>query len=107
MELSELKYSAEHEWVAVDGDTATVGITDYAAEALGDVVFVDVPQVGSDVSAGSAIGEVESTKSVSDLFSPVTGTVSEVNEAITESPELVNSDPFGHCLLYTSPSPRD
>ena len=89
MELSELKYSAEHEWVAVDGDTVTVGITDYAAEALGDVVFVDVPEVGSDVSAGSAIGEVESTKSVSDLFSPVTGTVSEVNEAITESPELV------------------
>jgi len=100
MELSELKYSAEHEWVAVDGDTVTVGITDYAAEALGDVVFVDVPEVGSDVSAGSAIGEVESTKSVSDLFSPVTGTVSEVNEAITESPELVNSDPFGAAWLF-------
>ena len=78
----------------------TVGITDYAAEALGDVVFVDVPEVGSDVSAGSAIGEVESTKSVSDLFSPVTGTVSEVNEAITESPELVNSDPFGQGWLF-------
>ena len=92
MELSELKYSAEHEWVAVDGDTVTVGITDYAAEALGEV--------GSDVSAGSAIGEVESTKSVSDLFSPVTGTVSEVNEAITESPELVNSDPFGQGWLF-------
>ena len=100
MELSDLKYSTEHEWVAVDGDTVTVGITDYAAEALGDVVFVDVPQVGSDVSAGSAIGEVESTKSVSDLFSPVTGTVSEVNEAITESPELVNSDPFGQGWLF-------
>ena len=100
MELSELKYSADHEWVAVDGDTVTVGITDYAAEALGDVVFVDVPEVGSDVSAGSAIGEVESTKSVSDLFSPVTGTVSEVNEAITESPELVNSDPFGQGWLF-------
>ena len=100
MELSDLKYSTEHEWVAVDGDTVTVGITDYAAEALGDVVFVDVPQVGSDVSAGSAIGEVESTKSVSDLFSPVTGTVSEVNKAITESPELVNSDPFGQGWLF-------
>ncbi|EGR97585.1 glycine cleavage system protein GcvH [Cutibacterium namnetense] len=100
MELSDLKYSTEHEWVAVDGDTVTVGITDYAAEALGDVVFVDVPEVGSDVSAGSAIGEVESTKSVSDLFSPVTGTVSEVNEAITESPELVNSDPFGQGWLF-------
>ena len=100
MELSDLKYSTEHEWVAVDGDTVTVGITDYAAEALGDVVFVDVPEVGSDVSAGSAIGEVESTKSVSDLFSPVTGTVSEVDEAITESPELVNSDPFGQGWLF-------
>ena len=100
MELSDLKYSTEHEWVAVDGDTVTVGITDYAAEALGDVVFVDVPEVGSDVSAGSAIGEVESTKSVSDLFSPVTGTVSEVNEAISESPELVNSDPFGQGWLF-------
>ena len=100
MELSDLKYSTEHEWVAVDGDTVTVGITDYAAEALGDVVFVDVPEVGSDVSAGSAIGEVESTKSVSDLFSPVTGTVSVVNEAITESPELVNSDPFGQGWLF-------
>ena len=100
MELSDLKYSTEHEWVAVDGDTVTVGITDYAAEARGDVVFDDVPEVGSDVSAGSAIGEVESTKSVSDLFSPVTGTVSEVNEAITESPELVNSDPFGQGWLF-------
>ena len=67
---------------------------------MGDVVFVDVPEVGSEVSAGSAIGEVESTKSVSDLFSPVTGTVSEVNKAITESPELVNSDPFGQGWLF-------
>ncbi|AOH44605.1 glycine cleavage system protein GcvH [Propionibacterium sp. NM47_B9-13] len=100
MKLSDLKYSAEHEWVAIDGDAVTVGITDYAAKALGDVVFVDVPEVGSEVSAGSAIGEVESTKSVSDLFSPVTGTVSEVNKAITESPELVNSDPFGQGWLF-------
>ena len=86
MELSDLKYSAEHEWVAVDGDTVTVGITDYAAEALGDVVFVDIPEAGSEVQAGSAIGEVESTKSVSDLFSPVSGTV--------------NSDPFGQGWLF-------
>ena len=100
MELSDLKYSAEHEWVAVDGDTVTVGITDYAAEALGDVVFVDIPEAGNAVQAGSAIGEVESTKSVSDLFSPVSGTVSEVNEAISESPELVNSDPFGQGWLF-------
>lgn len=100
MELSDLKYSAEHEWIAVDGDTVTVGITDYAAEALGDVVFVDIPEAGSEVQAGSAIGEVESTKSVSDLFSPVSGTVSEVNEAISDSPELVNSDPFGQGWLF-------
>ncbi|WCC80566.1 glycine cleavage system protein GcvH [Cutibacterium equinum] len=100
MELSDLKYSPDHEWVAVDGDIMTVGITDYAADALGDVVFVDIPETGSDVQSGSAVGEVESTKSVSDLFSPVTGTVCEVNEAVSESPELVNSDPFGQGWLF-------
>lgn len=100
MELNELRYSAEHEWVAVDGDTATVGITDYAAEALGDVVFVDLPAVDSTVTAGETVGEVESTKSVSDLFSPVTGTVSEVNQQVVDSPELVNSDSFGEGWLF-------
>lgn len=89
------RYTAEHEWVLVDGDTATVGITEYAAEKLGDVVFVDLPAVGSDASEGSVVGEIESTKSVGELFAPVTGEVVASNEAVVASPELVNSDPFG------------
>lgn len=90
-----LKYTAEHEWVLVDGDTATVGITAYAAEKLGDVVFVDLPAVGSSVAEGKVVGEIESTKSVGELFAPVQGTVAEINDAVVASPELVNSDPFG------------
>ena len=95
VEQSELQYTAEHEWVLVDGDTATVGITAYAADKLGDVVFVELPAVGSDVASGTVVGEIESTKSVGELFAPVTGTVAEINDAVVESPELVNSDPFG------------
>ena len=79
----------------VDGDTATVGITAYAADKLGDVVFVELPAVGSDVAGGTVVGEIESTKSVGELFAPVTGTIAETNDAVVESPELVNSDPFG------------
>ena len=94
-EQSELQYTAEHEWVQVDGNTATVGITAYAADKLGDVVFVELPAVGSDVAGGTVVGEIESTKSVGELFAPVTGTVAETNDAVVESPELVNSDPFG------------
>jgi glycine cleavage system H protein len=90
-----LKYTAEHEWVLVEGDTATVGITAYAAEKLGDVVFVDLPSVGSSVAEGRVVGEIESTKSVGELFAPVNGTVAEINGAVVDSPELVNSDPFG------------
>ena len=90
-----LKYTAEHEWVLVEGDTATVGITAYAAEKLGDVVFVDLPAVGSSVAEGKVVGEIESTKSVGELFAPVHGTVAEINSAVVDSPELVNSDPFG------------
>ncbi|AFV89092.1 MAG: glycine cleavage system protein GcvH [Acidipropionibacterium acidipropionici] len=102
MELTDLKYSKEHEWVALDPATgvATVGITDFAGEQLGDVVFVQLPGEGDELAAGQAIGEVESTKSVSDLFSPVSGTVSEVNAEIEDSPELVNSDPFGKGWLF-------
>jgi glycine cleavage system H protein len=94
---SDLKYTAEHEWVrASDGSqTVRVGITDYAQEALGDVVYVSLPEVGAKVSAGSACGEVESTKSVSDLYAPVTGTVTARNEALDNQPELINSDPYG------------
>ena len=94
-EQSELQYTAEHEWVQIVGDTATVGITAYAADKLGDVVFVELPAVGSDVASGTVVGEIESTKSVGELFAPVTGTVAETNDAVVESPELVNSDPFG------------
>ncbi|TFD26920.1 glycine cleavage system protein GcvH [Cryobacterium cryoconiti] len=94
-EQSELQYTAEHEWVQVDGNTATVGITAYAADKLGDVVFVELPAVGSDVAGGTVVGEIESTKSVGELFAPITGTVAETNDAVVDSPELVNSDPFG------------
>ncbi|GAB3803607.1 glycine cleavage system protein GcvH [Humibacter antri] len=89
------RYTAEHEWVLGDGDTVTVGITEYAAEKLGDVVFVDLPAAGSDAAEGAVVGEIESTKSVGELFAPVTGEVLESNQAVVDSPELVNSDPFG------------
>src|ERR1700712_855699 len=94
---SELKYTAEHEWVRVEDGSSTVrvGITDYAQEALGDVVYVSLPEVGSAVEQGNAIGEVESTKSVSDVFAPLSGTVTARNEALDDTPELVNSDPYG------------
>ena len=95
----ELKYTAEHEWVLVEGQVATVGITAYAAEKLGDIVYVDLPKVGSTVAAGKVVGEVESTKSVGELFAPVAGTVVEANEAVVASPELVNADPFGEGWL--------
>ena len=92
----DLKYTAEHEWLrAGDGGTVRVGITDYAQEALGDIVYVSLPAVGTDVTAGEALGEVESTKSVSDVFAPVAGTVSARNEALEAQPELLNSDPYG------------
>lgn len=90
-----LKYTEEHEWLDVNGDSATVGITAYAAEKLGDVVYVELPAVGSAVTAGTVVGEIESTKSVGELYAPATGTVLEVNEAVVSSPELVNDDPFG------------
>jgi glycine cleavage system H protein len=94
-----LKYTAEHEWVLVEGSTATVGITAYAAEKLGDVVFVELPAVGSDVASGTVVGEIESTKSVGELFAPVNGTVLEVNDAVVADPSIVNSDPFGEGWL--------
>ena len=92
---AELHYTAEHEWVSVDGTTASVGITDYAQRALGDVVFVSVPAAGTRVTAGEPCGEVEATKSVSDIYSPVTGEVTEVNGDVDDDPGLVNSDPYG------------
>ena len=92
----DLKYTAEHEWVrAGSGATVRVGITDYAQDALGDIVFVSLPAVGAEVGSGEAVGEVESTKSVSDVYAPVAGTVSARNEALEAQPELLNSDPYG------------
>ncbi|MET0303957.1 MAG: glycine cleavage system protein GcvH [Microbacteriaceae bacterium] len=96
---STVKYTAEHEWVAVDGDVATVGITAYAAEKLGDVVYVDLPSVGSSIAGGAVVGEIESTKSVGELFAPVDGEVVEINDAVVDSPDLVNSDPQGAAWL--------
>ena len=94
-----LGYTAEHEWVRVDGSVATVGITAYAAEKLGDVVYVDLPAVGSTVQAGRVAGEIESTKSVGELFAPVDGTVVEINEEVVASPDLVNADAFAAWLI--------
>ena len=94
-----LKFTAEHEWIDVQGTFAIVGITAYAAEKLGDVVFVDLPKAGSTVAAGRVVGEIESTKSVGELFAPVNGTVVESNDAVVATPELVNSDPFGEGWL--------
>jgi glycine cleavage system H protein len=91
----ELKYTAEHEWVRSVGDVVRLGITSYAQEALGDVVFVSLPELGAEVRAGSPLGEVESTKSVSDIYAPVSGTVTARNDALETRPELVNADPYG------------
>jgi len=101
MEFPEgLRYSKEHEWVRVDGGRATVGITDYAQDALGDVVYVDLPEVGATVAANDSCAEVESTKSVSEIYAPVSGTILEVNEALRERPELINQEPFGGGWLF-------
>ncbi|MGA7147787.1 MAG: glycine cleavage system protein GcvH [Microbacterium sp.] len=98
-DLNSLMYTAEHEWIALDADVATVGITDYAAEKLGDVVFVELPATGSTVTAGDVCGEIESTKSVGELYAPLTGEVVAVNDAAVDDPSLVNSEPFGEGWL--------
>lgn len=97
----DLRYTAEHEWVRANEDgVVRIGITSFAQEALGDVVYVSLPQVGDALSAGDACGEVESTKSVSDLYAPLAGEVTAVNEALDATPELVNSDPYGEGWMY-------
>jgi len=92
---TDLRYTRDHEWVRIQGDEATVGITQYAADQLGDIVFVELPDVGRDLEAAKAFGVVESVKAVSDLFAPLSGAVSATNEALSGGPELVNRDPYG------------
>jgi glycine cleavage system H protein len=96
---ADLQYTEEHEWLRVEGDSAVVGITAYAAEKLGDIVYVDLPKVGATVKAGTVVGEIESTKSVGELYAPADGAVTAVNDAVVSAPELVNSDPFGEGWL--------
>lgn len=99
---AELKYSKSHEWVKMEGDVAVIGITDFAQDALGDVVFVNLPGVGDAAAAGDAFGDVESVKAVSDLVSPVSGEIVEVNEALADAPEALNSDPYGSWIIKVS-----
>ena len=91
----DLRYSSDHEWIRVDGTHVRVGITDYAQDALGDIVYVELPAVGTELAVGAKLGEVESTKSVSEIYSPVAGTVAVVNDALPDSPEKINADPYG------------
>lgn len=96
----DLRYSPEHEWVRLTGTVARIGITDFAQDSLGDVVFVQLPDVGLDAVAGASVSEIESTKSVSDVYVPVTGVVSAVNDALADQPELVNQDPYGAGWMF-------
>lgn len=95
----DFKYTKEHEWLKVDGDTATIGITDYAQQSLGDIVFVEQPKAGSEITAGKAFGSVESVKAVSDLYAPASGTVTEVNGELATAPEKINQDAHGTWLI--------
>jgi glycine cleavage system H protein len=92
---ADLKYDREHEWLRVEGDTAVIGVTFFAQDQLGEVVYVDLPSVGDEIAAGETFGEIESVKSVSELYAPVSGTVEEVNDALDSTPEMVNNDPYG------------
>jgi glycine cleavage system H protein len=107
----ELRYSTDHEWTRRDGDVVVIGITDYAQDALGDVVFVQVPTAGAEVTAGDPFVEVESTKSVSDVYAPVTGVIVAVNEALADAPQVLNEDPYGEgwicSIRMTDPSQLD
>src|SRR3954469_13481626 len=93
------RYTKEHEWVLVEGDAGTIGITDHAQQELGDIVYVDLPKVGSRVEAGKSLGSVESVKAVSDIYSPVSGEITEINESLADSPDKLNSDPHGAAWL--------
>jgi glycine cleavage system H protein len=104
--MSELKFTRDHEWVRLDGDAATIGITDHAQNALGDVVFVDLPEIGREVAAGEACAVVESVKAASDIYAPVGGRIVEVNSALAEDPSLVNREPSGEGWFFKL-EPRD
>lgn len=93
-------YSSDHEWVRIDGDTATIGITDFAQDALGDVVYVSPPEIGAAIAPGDTVSEIESTKSVSEIYAPVPGTVTARNERLDDEPELVNRDPYGDGWIF-------
>ncbi len=96
---AELKYTKDHEWIKMEGDIAVIGISDFAQDALGDVVFINLPEVGDEVTAGESFGDVESVKAVSDVNSPVTGVVVEINEELADAPETLNSDPYGAWII--------
>lgn len=102
-----LKYAKSHEWLLLEGETATIGITDYAQSSLGDIVFVELPKVGQNLEAGSTFGSVESVKAVSDLYSPVTGTVTEINEALNDAPDTINSDANNTWVIKVSATNTD
>ncbi|CAB4589714.1 MAG: glycine cleavage system protein GcvH [Actinobacteria bacterium] len=103
---SSFRYTAEHEWIELRGDVARVGITDFAQAALGDIVYVQLPTIGQLIKAGSVCGEVESTKSVSEIYAPVDGKILQVNDLLNSQPELINSDPFGQGWLFEVPAPN-
>lgn len=100
MTPEELLYSKQHEWIRVEDSTALVGITDYARDSLGDIVYIGLPEVGSSVAAGDMIGEVESVKSTSDLYAPVSGEITEINQRAVDTPQIINEDPYGNGWLY-------
>lgn len=105
---ADFKYTKEHEWIKVEGNTGTIGITDHAQQALGDIVFVELPKVGATITAGKSFGTVESVKAVSDLFAPVSGTVSEVNQELATAPEKVNSEPHQAWMIkVTMANPKE
>ena len=101
-----MKFTEEHEWLALDGDVVTVGITAYAVEQLGDIVFVELPEKGTEFAAGDEAGVVESVKAASDVYAPVSGTIAEVNEAISENPNVVNDDPLGEGMVFQDQDER-
>ncbi|UCF64856.1 MAG: glycine cleavage system protein GcvH [bacterium] len=100
MDLKEFKFTKEHEWVKAEGDTAVVGITDYAQKELGDVVYVELPQVGDSFNQGDACSNIESVKAVSDIYAPLSGEITEVNETLEDTPEMVNKDPYGDGWIF-------